>query len=71
MRPDFPIRVHSVDQEYWQTQRQGVRGVLPRPGDLAATIGAEYEVQWRQLCFGPYPSCAEVQARFQELKSIL
>lgn len=41
------------------------------PTNLAATLGTEYEVQCRQLCFGPYASWAEVQARFQELKSIL
>jgi hypothetical protein len=39
--------------------------------DLAATIGAEYEAQCRQLCYGPYPSWAEVQTRFVELKELL
>lgn len=41
------------------------------PADLAATIGAEYEAQCRQLCYGPYPSWAEVQTRFVELKELL
>lgn len=39
--------------------------------DLAATIGAEYEAQCRQLCYGPYPSWVEVQTRFVELKELL
>ena len=39
--------------------------------DLAATLGAQYEVQCRQLCLGPYPPWAEVQARFLELTTLL
>ena len=41
------------------------------PTDLAATLSTEYELQCRQLCLGPYPSWADLQARFQELKRIL
>ena len=41
------------------------------PPDLAAMIGAEYEAQCRLLCYGPYPSWAEVQARLLELKPLL
>lgn len=41
------------------------------PVDLAARIAAEYEVQCRQLCLGPYPSWPDVQARFAELTSLL
>ena len=41
------------------------------PTALAATLAAEYEMQSRQLCLGPYPSWTEVQARFQELRRIL
>jgi len=39
--------------------------------DLAAQIGVEYERQCRTLCYGPYPSCAEVQARLLELRAVL
>jgi hypothetical protein len=41
------------------------------PPELAGTIGAEYEAQCRMLCYAPHPSWAEVQARFNELRSIL
>ena len=41
------------------------------PGDLADAIGAEYEAQCRQLCFGPYPPWESVQARFLELRTLL
>ena len=41
------------------------------PPDLAAVIGAEYEMQCRMLCYGPYPSWAEIQARLLELRELL
>jgi Nucleotidyl transferase AbiEii toxin, Type IV TA system len=41
------------------------------PADLAARIGAEYEAQCRMLCYGPYPSWAEVQARLLQLRDLL
>jgi hypothetical protein len=41
------------------------------PPELAVTIGAEYEAQCRQLCYGPYPSWNEVQARFSEIRRLL
>ena len=41
------------------------------PAVLAEAIGAEYEAQCRQLCFGPYPSWERVQARFLELRMLL
>ena len=41
------------------------------PAALAEAIGAEYEAQCRQLCFGPYPSWERVQARFLELRMLL
>jgi|SRR5579872_598332 len=40
-------------------------------GDLARALGLEYEAQCRQLCLGPYPSWAEVRARFDELRDLL
>ena len=41
------------------------------PSELAATIGAEYEGQCKMLCYGPYPTWAEVQACFLELRDLL
>jgi hypothetical protein len=41
------------------------------PTDLAAILGAEYERQCRMLCYGPYPTWAEVKARFLELHDLL
>jgi hypothetical protein len=41
------------------------------PPDLATAIAAEYEGQCRLLCYGPYPSWAEVQARLLQLRDVL
>jgi len=41
------------------------------PHDLAALIGPEYEAQCRMLCYGPYPSWENVQARFLEMRDVL
>jgi len=41
------------------------------PADLAEIINAEYETQCRVLCYGTYPSWAEIQARFLELRELL
>jgi hypothetical protein len=41
------------------------------PAELAEAIGVEYETQCRTLCYGPYPSWAEVQARFLEIRRLL
>ncbi len=41
------------------------------PPELATAIGAEYEAQCRMLCYGPYPSWAEVQERFLEIRELL
>jgi hypothetical protein len=39
--------------------------------ELAEAIKLEYEAQCQMLCYGPYPSWAEVQARFLELRRLL
>ncbi len=44
--------------------------LFPAP-DLAAALRAEYDVQCRQLCLGPYPSWEDLQSRFDSLKEIL
>jgi hypothetical protein len=42
------------------------------PADaLSATLGAEYEMQCRQLCFGPYPTWPDVLERFRDLRDRL
>lgn len=41
------------------------------PADLAAAISAEYQAQCRMLCYGPYPSWAEIQARLLDLRELL
>lgn len=41
------------------------------PAELAAEIGAEYEAQCRLLCYGPYPSWPEIQARLEQLRHLL
>lgn len=41
------------------------------PSELAAAIGREYKTQCEMLCYGPYPSWAEVRARFLELRELL
>jgi hypothetical protein len=38
---------------------------------LATVLGPEYEAQCRMVCYGPYPSWAEVQARLLELRDLL
>jgi hypothetical protein len=44
--------------------------LFPSP-ELQAIIGPEYEAQCQMLCYGPYPSWAEIQARFLELRDSL
>ena len=39
--------------------------------ELGTMLGAEYERQCGVLCYGPYPSWVEVQARFDEIRSLL
>jgi hypothetical protein len=41
------------------------------PADLAAAISAEYQAQCRMLCYSPYPSWAEIQARLLDLRELL
>lgn len=41
------------------------------PPELAAIIRPEYESQCKMLCYGPYPSWKDVQARFLELRELL
>jgi len=39
--------------------------------ELRAVIAAGFEAQCRVLCFGPFPSWDEVQARLEEIRRLL
>jgi hypothetical protein len=41
------------------------------PRALSTTLGAEYEVQCRQLCFGAYPAWPDVLGRFAQMRERL
>jgi hypothetical protein len=41
------------------------------PAELVKVIGAEYEAQCTMLCYGPYPSWEDVQARLLEIRDLL
>jgi len=41
------------------------------PAALATEIAREYDNQCRLLCYGPYPSWADMQSRFEELRHLL
>lgn len=41
------------------------------PAELAAIIGPEYERQCVTLCYGPFPTWAEVQSQFNQLRGVL
>jgi Nucleotidyl transferase AbiEii toxin, Type IV TA system len=40
-------------------------------GGLRASIAADFQAQCRVLCFGPSPTWDEVQARFEDIRSLL
>ena len=65
-REHFPRRYFPPDHMRFA----GSDALFP-PAVLAAQIGAEYEAQCRLLCYGPYPSWDEVQARFIALRGLL
>ena len=41
------------------------------PVDLSTTIKAEYDAQCRMLCYGSYPSWAELLDQFLKLRKVL
>jgi hypothetical protein len=41
------------------------------PEQLSRILAAEYEKQCQVLCYGPFPSWAEVRQRFLEIQSLL
>ena len=40
-------------------------------GELAAVISREFDQQCRTLCYGPFPSWPQVQARIEEIRHLL
>ena len=69
---DAISRVHFARSYFAPDEMNFARSDALFPsGDLATTIGVEYETQCRQLCFGSYPSWESVQARFLELRTLL
>jgi hypothetical protein len=41
------------------------------PAEIESALKSAYETQCRLLCYGPYPSWAEVRARFNRLRHLL
>lgn len=41
------------------------------PAELGSVFAAEFQKQCRVLCFGPFPSWVEVQARLEEIRGLL
>jgi hypothetical protein len=41
------------------------------PAELGKIIGVEYEGQCKLLCYGPYPSWEEIQAKFKGIRDLL
>ena len=70
LRPDQP---GSFSKSYFFPEGMSFAhsDALFPPSELAAAIGVEYEAQCRVLCFGAYPTWADVQARFRELRDLL
>lgn len=56
---------------YPDDMRFALSDALFPPPELAVALGAEYETQCRMLCYGRFPSWAEVQPRLLELQSLL
>ena len=67
------ISTEHFPQSYFQPEGMSfaASAALFPNADLSAALGAEYEVQCAQLCFGPYPSWLEVGARFEQLRELL
>lgn len=65
-------RVHFPKSYFYPEEMSfATSDALFPPPELAAAIGAEYESQCRMLCYGRFPSWADIQARFLELRELL
>jgi hypothetical protein len=60
----------SIKADYDQISLANSDALFP-PLELAASIKTEYDRQCKMLCYGPYPSWEEIQARLQGLRNIL
>ncbi len=69
---DRVSRTHFPRSYSYPIEMSFARGdaIFPPP-DLAAIIGNEYERQCRMLCYGPFPTWAEVRARFDSVRQLL
>jgi len=47
------------------------RDALFSPAELRAVIAASFAARCHMLCFGPYPSWDDVQARLEEIRGLL
>ncbi len=70
LRPDQPAHFeksyfYPVGMSFAKSDASFRLRSLPRAS------APEYEAQCKLLCYGPYPSWAEVQARFLELRDLL
>ena len=65
-------RAH-FDRSYFPPEgmRFATSDALFPSADLEPTLSAEYEAQCRTLCYGLFPSWADVRARLQELREVL
>lgn len=65
-------RVHFARNYFYPDKMSFARSDALFPAtELAAQIGAEFGRQCRMLCYGSYPSWAEVEARLLELRAVL
>ena len=65
-------RTHFAESYFYPTGMSFANSdALFPPAELAKVISVEYEAQCKMLCYGPYPSWAEVQARFLEIRKLL
>ncbi len=69
---DRVSRVHFARNYFAPAEMRFLRSeaLFPAP-DLAAALGAEYDLQCRMLCYGPPPLWEEVMERFRELRDLL
>lgn len=69
---DYVSRTHFPKSYFYPEAMSFAKSdALFPPADLAAIISAECEGQCRKLCYGPYPSWADIQARLLELRDLL
>ncbi len=65
-------RTHFPKSYFYPDEMSFARSdALFPPKGIVAELGAEYEAQCRMLCYGPYPTWAEVLARMLELRGLL